>query len=176
MFRFRIFFAAGLFLIAILNLVAQEKSAISLPADPAAIIITWDWTGVDILGTRKNMNPALTIRANGAVTVTDPKGIVGNIESSLTPAEVQDLLHFIVAEQDFFAIDISEIWRAILTEEQRRVGVRSYIADASDTVVHIKTADREHDLRFNALSFSARKYPSIKELRQFLAVETKLRG
>jgi hypothetical protein len=49
------------------------------------------------------------------------------------------------------------------------------VADAADTIVRVKTADKESDLRFNAVSVFARWYPTIQELKQFSAVETRLR-
>jgi len=171
---FRLLLATALLAFVVRNAAAQDRTIISLPTDPSIAVITLDWSGGDILGLRKNMNPALTIRANGAMTVTDPKGNVADIESTLSAAQVQDLLRFIITDQDFFSINVNDIQNAIAAD-QRRTGIGYGVADASDTVVHIQTADREQELRFYALGIFANRYPSMKALGQFNTVETKLR-
>jgi hypothetical protein len=153
--------------------ISQEAPAIALPSDPIAAIVTLDWAG-GLSAPRINMNPALTIRANGTMTVTDRSGRLADIDSALSRDQVQELLRFIVNDQQFFSINIADI-RAAIAEENRRTGTGIGVADAPDTIVRIRTADKESELRFNALSVFANRYPAIQALAQFRAVETRLR-
>jgi len=164
---------AGLCLTVALSAAAQEKLSFPLPSDPLAPVITLDWRGGFTLPPRKNMNPALTVRANGTVTVIDSQG--GNLETMLSASRLQDLLRFVISDQDFFAISVTKIRKAIAAEERRtRRGMTVF--DDPDTVVRIKTADRESEVRFNALGLYARAHPAIKPLQQLSAVQTRLSG
>jgi hypothetical protein len=80
----------------------QDRPLIPLPADPSAVIITMDQRGSP---SRNNPSPLLTIRADGRVTVVDALGRIGDKETVLPPAEIQELLHFVIVEQDFFSFN-----------------------------------------------------------------------
>jgi hypothetical protein len=108
------------------------------------------------------------------MTVTDRSGRFADIESILSREQVQELMRFIVNDQKFFTINSADI-RAAIDAENRRTRTGMAVADAADTFVRVKTADKESDLRFNAVSVFARWYPTIQELKQFSAVETRLR-
>src|SRR5262249_33175546 len=160
-------------LTVVLSAPEQEKLSFPLPSDPLAPVITLDWRGGFVLPPRKNMNPALTVRANGTVTVIDSQG--GNLETMLSASQLQDLLRFVISDQNFFAISVTKILKAIAAEERRtRRGMT--VIDDPDTVVRIKTADRESEVRFNALGLYSRAHPAIKPLQQLSAVQTRLRG
>ena len=165
---------AGLCALTTLISNAQDMPVIPLPSDPSTPIITMDWRGgLSYPGPRKNLNPVLSIRADGRVTVIDPYGRTADREAVLSHAEIQDLLRFAITEQDFFAFDSNSVRQAI-EAEFRNAGRRVYIADAADTVVHIKTADREFEASYNALATWAQRYPNIKALVQLRAIELRL--
>jgi hypothetical protein len=166
-------------LIVMVSDVMAQQTPIVLPADGSAIVITMDSRGgfPQPGPPRKNMNPSLTVRADGRVTVlVDGQGIVPDIERNLPADKVQELLRFIVTDQQFFASDLTseEIWRAIRAEDARR-GRGSRWADVPDTVIRIKTADAEKEIIFNGVGAYARTYPTVAALGRLLAVETRLR-
>jgi hypothetical protein len=162
----------GLLLIAGLFSVAQEKPVIPLPADPSSAIITMDRRG-GFPRPRIDESPILTIRADGRLTVIDPWGNTGSKEAVLSPSEVQDLLRFAITEQDFFAFKALDVRRKI-EAEFAKTGIGEGIADASDTVIRIKTANQEFEASYNALNFWSARFPDIKSLGQLRAIEIKL--
>jgi hypothetical protein len=85
------------------------------------------------------------------------------------------LLRFVINDQDFFAISVTDIRKGIAADEQR-TGLGFGVADAGDTVVRIKTANMESEVSFNALTQYAERYPAIKPLQQLFAVQTRLTG
>jgi hypothetical protein len=82
-------------------------------------------------------------------------------------------LRDIVYEHDFFRIDRTEISRA-MEEEDRKTGTSMSIIDAATTVMRVRTADRDLELRFNALGSWANRYPTIQPLQQLFNVEKRL--
>jgi len=168
---------AVLCLTVVLDVMAQQTPILPLPADGSAVVIMVDWRGGLLRRPRKNTNPALTVRADGRVTVlVDDQGIAPDLERNIPADKIQELLRFIVIDQKFFANDLTseEIWRAIRAEVGRRGG-GSIWADVPDTVIRIKTADAEKEIIFNGVGQAARDYPSVAALGRLLAVETRLR-
>jgi hypothetical protein len=171
----------GLCLIALLGAVAQTNAPILLPADPAAAVITLDRRGVGLFlppGVHKNPSPPLTVRADGTILVTDPAGVRGDLQAKLSPAELQELLRFVVQEKNFFAINDADILSAIRVEEAR-VGQGRRIFDAGEPVIRVRTADREKEVRFYGLAFYAGLYPSdrfpaLKALADLHAIQLRL--
>ncbi len=111
------------------------------------------------------------VRANGTVTAVDYQN--GKVETALSASQLQDLLRFILIDQDFFSLNAANI-RSAIAAEQQRTGQFIRVSDAGDTIVRIKTADMESEVSFNALTIYARRYPTIKPLQQLLAVQTRL--
>jgi hypothetical protein len=165
-------FAAFLCFAAALSLPAQDQTLIPLPTNKSTSIVVMDFRG-GYGPPRKNQGPVLTIQADGNATVVDPTGERATTKYMLSPAEVQDLLRFIVLEQHFFEINQTEISRA-MEEEERKTGVSRTVFDASTTVIQVKTADREQELRFNALGTWANRYPTIQRLQQLFNVKKRL--
>jgi hypothetical protein len=153
--------------------VAQDKPTFPLPSDPSTPIITMDRRGGYNVSGPRNVNPILTIRADGRVTVIDPWGRTADKEAVLSPAEIQELLRFAITEQDFFAFDPLSVRQAI-EAEFKKAGGGVTINDVPDTVVHIRTANQEHEARYNALGQWVQWYPNIKPLVQLRAIELRL--
>ena len=165
-------------LVAFVSAAAQTNVPISLPADPSAAVITLDWHGYWQDRSRKNPNPALTIRADGSIIVTDPADVVPDLQGKLSSAELQELFRFLIQVRDFFAIDGGDILNAIRAEEAR-TGQRVGVSDAGEPVIRVKTADKEKEVRFYGLGFYAGRYPislfpSMKALDNLNAIEAKL--
>lgn len=169
----RVFLIAGLCVMTAVISAAQEKTSFPFPSDPSAVIITMDWRGGFNVSGPRNVNPILTIRADGRVTVIDPWNRTADKEAVLSPAEIQELLRFAITEQDFFAFDAVSVRQAI-EAEFKKAGGGTAISDLSDTVVQIRTANQEHEARYNALASWAQWYPNIKPLVQLRAIELRL--
>src|SRR6187401_446477 len=170
--RRQILLAAVLSFAASLSSFAQDKATIPLPADKSTLIVVLDVRG-GYGPPRKNPGPVLTIQADGNATVVDPMGAFPTRKYKLSDAEVQELMRELVSEQNFFKIDRAEISRA-MDEEERKTGVSMTVFDAATTVIRIKTADREQELRFNDLGGWANRYPTIQPLQQLSNVEKRL--
>jgi hypothetical protein len=173
-----IFTAAVLCVTSFLGAAAQGQDDLALPDDPTAVVVSLDshdyWSDL----ARTNQDPLLSVRADGTVTVIHPRGWGGVFRLKLSKSELQDLLRFMIRDQDFLALNAADLSRAIDTLENK-TGSRVIISDAGETVVHIRTADREHEVRFYASSFYAMRfppsiYPELKSLGQLRAVESKL--
>ena len=152
---------------------AQDKPPVPLPSDPSAVVITMDRQGGFQLQPRTNRDPVLTIHADGRVLVVGQTGRTSDKQIVLPPAEIQELLQFIVVEQDFFAFNAADVRQAI-ESDFRKTGRGVSISDASDTVIRIAIADKDQEARYNALSFWADRYPGIKALGQLRAIELRL--
>jgi len=151
---------------------AQRNPEIRLPADPSAVVITFDHRGGYNVGGRVNSNPTLTIRVDGSVTLIDHTKPGPVFQSMISSDELQDLLH-LADDQDFFSFDANAV-KAAIAEEVRRTGRGFGVGDAPDTLIHIRLADREHAVVYNALPDFARQYPGIKPLTKLLAIEKRL--
>jgi hypothetical protein len=149
----------------------QDKVPIELPGDATTAVITFDHIGGGIL--RKDKEPQLIIRANGAVVIGDPYGLGKRVETKIPVAQLQALLRFIVQEQHFFDFDEAKV-KAAIQEEMKKKGVGIAVGGGSTTVIRIKTAAKEHEARYYALGTFAKQYKDIKALAQLEAVEQRL--
>jgi hypothetical protein len=166
----RIVALAGLCLVVTVGF-AQRKADIRLPADPSAIVITFDHRGGYSVATRINLNPVLTIRTDGSVTLVDHYQPDPILQSKISPDELQEILR-LADDQDFFSFDTNAVNDAIAKEARRTGGFG--VGDGLDTMIHIRLADREHEVVFNALPDFAKQYPGIKPLAQLLTVEKRI--
>ncbi len=164
---------------ASLSIIGQEKPPIPLSADPTTAIITMDSHGTYTVGRTLSappipQGPLLTIYASGETTVIVRNGnSPQEIRRALLPSEVQQLLHFAIDEQNFFALSGTDIQKAV-TAENKRLGIGYGVGDAIDTVIRIKTADKENEVHFYAINEYAQAYPSIKALQQLQALQSRL--
>lgn len=152
---------------------AEKGKEITLPKDPRAAVIVLDWVG-GFTPPRKNKEPYLTIRADGSVFVNDPFGFKPNIETKLTPKELQDLLRFALVENDFFGFDSAKVSAAVKAEQAKKGVIGPVIADAPTTVIRIHANGKEHEARYYALGSAADSYPTVKQLRQLRNIEQRL--
>jgi hypothetical protein len=178
MIRRPIWFAVAFVSAFTLTALAQTNTPIPLPADPSTVIVTLDWHGYWQDLNRKNPQPDLMIRADGSISVADPRGIWPDIQGRLSAAELQDFLRFIVRDQDFFALDAPDIRRKVELEAAR-TNSGTTISDAGEPVIRVKTAENDKEIRYYALDFYAMRYPadrfpSLKALGQLHAVQARL--
>jgi hypothetical protein len=167
----RIFLVAVFGLAAVLNVSAQVGPLIRLPSDGSATILTLDYRG-GYGPERKVSNPVLSIHADGNAAVMDSDG-KRLAQYKLTASEIQEVMQYIVSEQEFFGIDLSEIDRGMV-EEDKKTGTSVSIFDVSTTVIHVTTADKDLEIRLNALGTWVNRYPKIQPLQRLDRVENRL--
>lgn len=152
---------------------ASQAPSYDLPVDPSIPIITLNYVGGLTELPRQNINPVLTIRADGSVTVSDSLGRTKDVETSISAEEVQELLRFSLKEQNFLDFNSGDTLQAIAAQNAL-CGRFMKVEDGATTVIHIRTADLDHEGRFNSLGVFAETYPGVKPLRQLWTIEKKL--
>ena len=127
------------------QLAAQVRTPIRLPADPSAVVILMEDRTANPYAQFKHQEPFLTVRADGSfrtVGQVNPGGEPAAFEGKLTPAELQDLLHFIIEEQQFFGLDSSGSFKPLEPE----LGMLSMaLAHGEFKYGRIQTADHGHE-------------------------------
>ena len=84
----------------------DDPKAIALPKDPKAVVLSYDPGAGGFI--RKGPPPYLKIQADGNVTVTSL--FDGSTkETKLTPDQLQELLRFVIKDNDFFMIKADRI-------------------------------------------------------------------
>lgn len=138
---------------------------IALPPDPSAIVLLFDWRG-GYTPPRTTNEPYLTIRADGLATLVDPFGRKPTVRARYTPAQLDDLLEFVVRKHRFFDLDTDR-----LADEARR-GPR--IMDVSTTVVRVSAVNRSHEVHCRGAVPYAEALPGAVSLQDFAAIERRL--
>lgn len=105
-------------------------------------------------------------------------------KTSISSTDLQQLLEFIIEDNDFFAIEAEEIKAEIEeTEAQRstsvdsdtiRVGSEVPYLDTGVTVIQIAADGKKHTVMYDALFAAARDFPEIVTLQQLRAIELRL--
>jgi hypothetical protein len=80
---------------------------------------------------------------------------------------LQALLRYVFADQQFFDFDVEKVRAAIIAKE-------GSVTEATSTIIRVKTADRDKEIKFPLLEFYARQYPQLKALQQLHQIEIKL--
>jgi RNA polymerase sigma factor (sigma-70 family) len=144
---------------------------IKLPADPKAAVITLDHQGGRIRRVRDE--PRLLIRADGAIIVGDPFGLGGRCESKMSARELQDLLHFIIKDRDFFNIDSAKIRQAVADEVKKSAGGIK-VGDGQTSIFRVEADGRNHEVSYYALDTYASYYKNVKELGRLRDIQARL--
>jgi hypothetical protein len=153
---------------------AAQVPTYDLPVDPSTPVIMMKYVGGVTELPRQNVYPSLIIRSDGSVTIADSLGRSKAIESSISGEEVQELLRFLIQDQEFMDFTNGNALQDIAVQSAqcgRSVRVKE---DGGTTVLRIQTADLDHEASFNSLEFFAEAYPGIKSLRQFWTIEKRL--
>jgi hypothetical protein len=128
------------------------------------------WTG-------RHSRSVLEIRADGRFRVERLEDCGSTYESVLSKGELDALLQDIVVEQQFMSLTAPGIWDDIHEERRKRneIGGLFRVIEAGDTIVHVKTANRENKVMFNAPSRFAQENPGAKQIVRLASVVEKLR-
>ena len=150
----------------------QARRDIPLPQDKSAVVVTLDFRGGYGLP-RQDSRPPLTIFADARVRVVDTAGKVSPLETKISADELQDLLRFAIDDHKFFEFDRAMAAHEV-SEESKKTGFSFSASDGIETVIRIRTAEREHEARFYSLSTHARAYPDAKRVADLAAVDERL--
>lgn len=143
---------------------AAANKEIVLPKDPRAVVLSMGVGGGMIRNATNE--PYLQIQADGKVTRTDR--ISGaKKESKLTAAELQDLLRFVILENDFFNVDRQKMATA------PGKGPISVVTDGTTTTIRVHANDKEHEAGYYMASFARGNNPN-KPLLQYATIEWRL--
>ena len=118
----------------------------ALPENPQTVVISLDQQN-GFTPPRKNPDPMLSILSNGTVLVPDVFGKSRDVQGRISPKELQDLLKFILNDNQFAKISAKQIKADMQRVDEIRNVPR--IADLPDTIITVKLA--ESGQRFFAL-------------------------
>jgi hypothetical protein len=116
----------------------------------------------------------LEIRADGRIQIERLGDCGAVFESRLSKDELQALLHEIVDGQQFLELTTP----GIEDEIRAKRGPGPYLGrmgHAGDTVVRVRTADRDSEVTYNAPAVFAREYPGAKQIARFAEVVARLK-
>jgi hypothetical protein len=147
----------------------EPKSEIVLPKDPKATVITYDPGAGGFI--RKGEAPYLRIQADGTVTVTNLHDGARK-EAKLTAKELDDLLQFIVKEQDFLKVTKEAIDAGI--KEASKNGPFIAVGGAGTGVIGVQVNGEKHEVSFRGASAYLQAYPKVVPLARYVAVEKRL--
>jgi RNA polymerase sigma factor (sigma-70 family) len=164
--------------------------AIRLPADPNAVVVRME----RFVASSSRPAMTLTITSDGRVVAQVPDGLLSPAPTDLTShvraqgaetpkttvlrgrlrgRELEDLLRFMLHEQEFFEFDPAALKSAIW-ERYQTDGNVSDSTDSTTTAYRVRTADRSHEVRWTRLAKSAWDFPDMKRLFQLYAVDRQL--
>ncbi len=152
---------------------AAEQNLYPLPADPKQVVLLFDSLGGML--PRADSSTLLTITADGTVTVNDSWKGGGAKQGHLNAEQLQNLLSFIIVEQQFPRLDSAEIllrMRAL----GRRDGRVFAIADAPTTLITLDLPEGKRRIEFYAVDVAAEQFPEIPELQNLRVILERLRG
>ncbi|QDU96192.1 hypothetical protein [Lignipirellula cremea] len=148
---------------------AAEPDAVKkhlLPENPKDSVITLDFQGGYGLPRSAN-TPTMSILADGTVLL--PANYAGrkSLEGKLSAAELQELIAFIVDENQFFAYDETAVEKKL-----EAGGPRRRIPDRSTTVIMVHVDGQQKTVRRTPVGLGGGE--PIVELQQFGAIRSRL--
>jgi hypothetical protein len=155
----------GFCLLTTVPALSQGRVTIALPVDPEAVVMALEYRGG--FGGSRNTEPYLAVRGNGRVTATS---YGKSVDMEVPAAELQELLHFAIEDQQFFEFTIA----AAEQELREQPGCRIRIDDAGTTIISVTTRERQGTASFDALSFHSRMYPSARWVGRLSLIEQRL--
>jgi len=156
--------------------IASNTRTVLLPADPNAIILKAEITD----SSREKPSTVVTVHTDGRVTAivtqtSDGISQAVRLEDRLSPDDVQDLMQFVVHDQEFLDFDLTRVLSALQAEYEFD-GVIPDQNNTSTTTLFARTADREHEVTLDKLGSAAVFFRESRRVRQLVAVDTRLRS
>jgi hypothetical protein len=151
------------------GLAEEKKPAIVLPKDGKTVVLSYDPGAGGFI--RKGEAPYLKIQADGTVIVTNVFDGTKK-EAKLTPKELEDLLAFVITENDLFNVTEAGMADAIKTAAAN--GPFIAIGGAGTSAITVEANEKKHSVSYRAAGAYLRAYPNVKLVPQFVAVEKRL--
>src|SRR5712691_4914013 len=149
-------------LLASVGLAPSEAAPVAPKEDPKAVVLSYDPGAGGFI--RKGPPPYLRIQADGQVTVTNLLD-GSKKESKLTAKQLDDLLRFVIHDNDFFKLSETKIADAI----KAAAGKGPFIAlgGVGTTALNVQANGKRHEVSYRGASEYLRVYPKTKVLEQF---------
>ncbi len=147
----------------------DKKLAIVLPKEGKTVVLSFDPGANGFI--RKGEAPYLKIQADGQVTVTNVFDGTKK-EAKLTAKELDELLSFVITENDLFNVTTAKIDDAIKTASAN--GPFIALGGASTSVIKIEANDKKHEVSYRGAVAYLKAYPKAKVLPEYVAVEKRL--
>jgi hypothetical protein len=147
----------------------DARPEIVLPKDPKAVVLSYDPGAGGFV--RKGAPPYLSIQADGQVTVVNLFD-GSKKEAKLTAKELDDLVRFVVQNQDFFNVTEKKIDDGI--KEASAKGPFIAIGGAGIAVIDLQANGKKHQVKYRGASAYLATYPKVDVLAKFVAVEKRL--
>ncbi|VAX37517.1 hypothetical protein MNBD_PLANCTO02-1319 [hydrothermal vent metagenome] len=155
----------------------EKPKEYQLPKDPKAVVISLNFKG-GYGPRRKSNSPTLSILANGTVLMPNNYGLSKDIKTEMSKLELQELLRFIIEENQFLKYDNAKVAAAKKKALQPKPGgmvSRLRVADAATTVIYLHAEGKEVEASEYALSmYAGGAFKEVKELQQLLAIQKRL--
>lgn len=139
-----------------------------LPKDGSTVVVQMRYLGGMIW--RPDAKPYLQIQADGKVLVHDAQG--NQKEGQLTPKELQDLLRFMLKDQDFMGVTKESIAAGLADEAKANAG-GPMVMTTDATTIFVKVSLNEK-LTNEASTTSAHQNSKAKVLVEFNAIANHL--
>jgi hypothetical protein len=98
------------------------------------------------------------------------------VEGKLSPEALQELLRFIILDQNFFEFEAEKVRTAVARAEPPRSGLRRFNhPDITTTTIRVQTANRQHEVKWPRLYDASWKHPRMKRISELYAVDMRLR-
>jgi hypothetical protein len=146
------------------------KAPIVLPKDPKAAVLTYDPGANGFI--RKGPPPYLLIQADGSVIVTNVFDGARK-EGKLTPDQLQELLRFVLRDNDFFNVTAARIADEIKAA-QMASGIAIALGGVGTSVISVQADGKQHEVSYRGAAEYLRVYPQARTLGQYVAVEKRL--
>jgi hypothetical protein len=178
-----VFLSVSCFVVPVSATKGNSPMTHTLPTPSDAIVVQWRTIGG--LSIDRSNIADLTIYADGK-TVVDPRFSQGNpVESQLEIEQIQELLRFVIDENNFFGFDGSAVEaeiNVVLQQRQAQLPEAGAIAiplvppyvDAGTTVILIAADGQQQQVHFQGLFVAAQDFPEIEAIQQLRAIELKL--
>ena len=149
----------------------DQTEAIEFAENKELPVITFDMTG----GFRgrapagHNNQPRLQIWPSGKVVCGSSSAEIKDVQSQLDANELNELLDFIVNEQNFYELTDEGIKKSIAD-----AGQKIYIADAPTSHFVVNLQRGEHKLSVYGTKFVEKQMPKLKIMKRVSAIEDRL--
>ena len=145
------------------NIFAKQNQVYQLPKDPTAPVITLDYQGSRL--TRIDAAPTLSILADGTMIMPKSYAHSTAYESKITHEELQELLHFVISENQFFDNN-----KQMLKVKQGKLRTQPKPVHFTTTVITVNANEQNKTVRRASLG----KDNGVSQTLQLLQIKKRL--